>query len=168
MAKHSAKRKKALPRLAEATDLGEIFGGVPAAGAIFAEEVEAALAGVDLQTVLAEKRGGIPRPPTHKEILKAYPSPQEELDLHGSTGEEAARRTTAFIQAAIALKLLAVRIITGQGLHSEGAAVLPSVVEGCLAELQQREAIFHYSWGEKGRERSGAVEVFLLAGGKRR
>lgn len=135
--------------------------GAPAPPVVFGEEVEARLAGVDLPRVLAEKREGTPRPPTRKEILATYPAPQEELDLHGCTGPEAAGRTPAFINAVAALRLRTVRIITGKGKHSPGPAVLPPVVEAALAELQRSGRIFHYSWGPKGMERSGAVVVYL-------
>jgi DNA-nicking Smr family endonuclease len=157
MVRRSGKKKKAVPSLPEATDLGEVFGG----SAGFADEVEASLAGVDLGQVLVEKKGGVASPPTLQEQLAAYPSPQEKLDLHGCTGEEAARKTSAFINGAMALKYRTVLIVTGKGLHSEGPPVLPLVVDGCLEELRLAGRIFHYSWGVKGRDRSGAVAVFL-------
>ncbi|NTV12799.1 MAG: Smr/MutS family protein [Desulfobulbaceae bacterium] len=157
MPRHSGKKKKALPLLAEATDLSGVFG----IGVDFAEEVEASLAEVDLALVLVEKKGGVARPPTRKERLATYPPPEEELNLHGCTGEEAARKTVAFVTGAAVLRLRTVLIITGKGLHSPGPPVLPLVVDGCLEELQLAGAIFHYSWGPKGRDHSGAVAVFL-------
>lgn len=157
MPRHSGKKKKALPQLAAETDLGGVFGVV----VDFAGEVESNLAGVDLGMVLIEKKGGVARAPTLKEKLAAYPPPEEELNLHGCTGAEAAQKTTAFISGVAVLRLKTVLIITGKGLHSEGPPVLPLVVEGCLEELKLAGVIFHYSWGPKGREHSGAVEVFL-------
>lgn len=148
------KNKKVLPALSEGTAL---FGVKVA----FADEVEASLAGVDLGQVLVEKKGGVARPPTLRETLAKFPPPQEVLDLHGCTGEEAVQKTIAFINGCRALRHQTVLIITGKGLHSEGPAVLPLVVDGCLEELKLAGRILHYSWGMKGRDRGGAVTVFL-------
>jgi hypothetical protein len=157
MVRRSGKKKQVLPSLPDGADLGTLFG----VKVDFAGEVEASLAGSDLAQVLVEKRGGVARPPTLPEKLAAYPPPQEELDLHGCTGDEATRKTSAFINGVTVLRLKTVLIITGKGLHSEGPAVLPLVVDGCLAELKLAGRILHYSWGMKGRDRSGAVVVFL-------
>jgi DNA-nicking Smr family endonuclease len=161
MARRTGKSKKMPPTLPDETDLGRVFlGGKPAPPA-FTEGIKATLAGLDPDRVLEEKKGYKPRPATLKERLKAYPAPQEELDLHGSTGTEAGQRTASFINGARALKLSTVRIITGKGLHSPGSPVLPAVVETCLAELKKKGVILHYSWGTKGRDHSGAVEVYI-------
>jgi hypothetical protein len=157
MVRRSGKKKKVLTLLPAGTDLGGVFG----VKVDFAGEVEASLAGVDLGQVLVEKGGGIASPPTLQEKLASYPPPQEVLDLHGCTGEEAARKTSAFINGSAALRLKTVLIITGKGLHSEGPAVLPLLVDGCLEELKLAGRILHYSWGVKGRDRNGAVAVFL-------
>ncbi len=158
MVRRSGKKTKVLPVLPEGTDLGGVFG--PKID--FAGEVEASLAGVNLNQVLVEKRGGAARPPTLQEQLATYPPPQEELDLHGCTGDEAARKSRAFINGSLALRFKTVRIITGKGLHSTGPPGLPLVVDGCLEELKLAGRIRHYSWGVKGRDRSGAVVVFLV------
>ena len=157
MPRRSGKKKKALPQLAAGTDLSGVFG----VAVHFAGEVESSLAGVDLGQILVEKKGGVARPPTRKEKLATYPPPEEELNLHGCTGDEAARKTVAFVTGSAVLRLRTVLVITGKGLHSQGPPVLPLVVEGCLEELKQTGVIFHYSWGPKGRDYSGAVEVFL-------
>jgi len=157
MPRRPGKTKKAMPLLATDTDLGWVFG--PKVN--FAEEIESSLAGVDLEQVLVEKKGGVARPLTLKEVLAGYPPPEEELNLHGFTGAEAGQKTSAFINGAKALRHRTVLIITGKGLHSPGPPVLPLVVEVCLEELKQKDLILHYSWGQKGREHSGAVTVFL-------
>lgn len=157
MPRRSGKKKIVLPKLAAGRDLSEVFG----VAVDFAGEVENSLAKVDISQVLVEKKGGMPRHPTRKEKLAAYPPPEEELNLHGCTGDEAARKTRAFITGVAVLRLRTVLIITGKGLHSPGPPVLPLVVEGCLEELKLTGVIFHYSWGSKGRDHSGAVEVFL-------
>lgn len=157
MARRAGKTKKVLPSLPDGTDFGRVFG----LKVDFAGEVEASLAGVDLGQVLVEKRGEVARPPTLREKLAHFPPPQEVLDLHGCTGEEAARKTIAFLNGCAALRHQTVLIITGKGLHSEGPAVLPLVVDGCLEELRLAGRILHYSWGVKGRDRGGAVTVFL-------
>lgn len=157
MVRRSGKKKNVMPLLPDEADLGVVFG----VKVDFADEVEVNLAGMDLDQVLVEKRGGTVRPQTLLERVASYPPSQEELDLHGCTADEAARKTSAFINGSLALRLKTVLIITGKGLHSEGPAVLPLVVDGCLEELKTAGRILHYSWGEKGRGRSGAVVVFL-------
>jgi len=157
MGKRAGKNKKVLPPLPTGSDLGALFGS----GIVFAAEIDARLAGADLGQVLLEKKGMESRPRTLPEKLAKYPAPQEELDLHGCTGEEARGKTLAFINGGTALRLKTLLIITGKGLHSEGPPVLPLVVDGYLEELRRAGHILHYSWGEKGRDRSGAVTVFL-------
>jgi len=160
MPRRPGKKKQALPVLTAETDLGGVFG----VGVDFAGEVEASLDGVDLNQVLVEKKGGVARPLTLQEKLTAYPPPEEELNLHGCTGAEAARKATAFVTGAAVLRFKTVLIITGKGLHSPGPPVLPLVVDGCLEALKLAGVVFYYSWGPKGRDHSGAVTVYLHYG----
>ena len=95
------------------------------------------------------------------EKIRQYPPPQAELDLHGCTAPEAESKTESFIQTTRGRGLSTVRVITGKGLHSEGRAVLPDVIEAKMRELKERGAIFSYRWDKGDKEKSGALEVFL-------
>jgi DNA-nicking Smr family endonuclease len=53
------------------------------------------------------------------------------------------------------------RIITGKGLHSPGAPVLPDVVEQKLHELKEKKLIKSFEWEKKRKSASGALLVFL-------
>ncbi|MFU8819488.1 MAG: Smr/MutS family protein [Desulfurivibrio sp.] len=115
-------------------------------------------------TAQTDINGGLLRPsPT--EIIKSYPPPQEELDLHGMTAEEGEKAVRRFIEDCLSLRLATLRIITGKGLHSRGQPVLPSVTEAVLEELKQGGAILAHRWARKrqGRE-SGALIVYLPRG----
>jgi DNA-nicking Smr family endonuclease len=156
-----SRKKKTIPDIG-GEDLYAAFGVAPAHPPSFREELEENLAGQDMRVVLREK-GGLPKtPPSHREKLSAYPPPQAELDLHGFTGAEAERKTSEFIRRTATLHLRTVRIITGKGLHSEGPAVLPDLVEARLRELLADQQIFAFAWDKKAKHRSGALLVYLL------
>jgi DNA-nicking Smr family endonuclease len=153
-------KKKSIPKL-DRENLYAAFGVDAEEGIDFPEELEKNLTRQDLKAVLREKSGPRKKPLTDREKLKTYPPPQEELDLHGLTGNEAERKTAAFLRQAASLKYRTIRIITGKGLHSNGPAVLPDVVETKLKELQAEKQIFAYAWEKKEKHRSGAVLVYL-------
>jgi DNA-nicking Smr family endonuclease len=161
MPRRKRKQQKVPARLPESANLNEVFGTVAPSRARFVDEVDTHLSGADLQKVLAEKKGKKAKPPTLRERLRMYPPPQEELDLHRTTGAEAEARVIGFLNGAAALKYRTVRIITGKGLHTVGPAILPPLVEATLIELKQTGRILHYVWDKKIRERSGAVVVYL-------
>ena len=161
MSRRRPKNKQEPARLPESMDLCEVFGGDCPPRPNFANELDAHLVDADLQQVLLEKSGRKPATQTLKERLRAYPPPREELDLHGTTGAEVAAKVSGFLNAAATLNYPTVRIITGKGLHTEGPAVLPPLVEATLSELKQAGRILHYAWDKKRRERSGAVVVYL-------
>jgi len=161
MPRPKRKRKKKLVRLPEVADPGDDFGGERPARPSFVDEIDAHLSTADLLKIMAEKRGRKPTRPPLREILRHYPPPQETLDLHGTTGTEAEARVTGFINGAAALKYRTVLIITGKGLHTEGPAVLPPLVEATLTELKRTGRILHFAWDKKSREKSGAVVVYL-------
>lgn len=94
--------------------------------------------------------------------IKSYPPPQETLDLHGYTGQEAEDKARAFVMRAGRCGLQAVRIITGKGLHSPGGkAVLPDVVEQLLILLKKEGGIVAFQWDRKLKSKSGALLVYL-------
>ncbi|MFH7319696.1 Smr/MutS family protein [Desulfurivibrio sp. D14AmB] len=69
--------------------------------------------------------------------FRSYPPPQEELDLHGLTAEEAEKAIRRFVVRCREIRLTTLRIITGKGLHSPGQPVLPGVAEATLEELKR-------------------------------
>lgn len=153
------RKKKPLPRL-DNEDLNSAFG-VEGENPNFSEVLDRNLAAQDLRDVLREKRGSGRRAVSVKARLCSYPPPQDELDLHGLTGPEAERKTVDFLKTANTLKLRTIRIITGKGLHSDGPAVLPDVVEAKLQDLKTSDVIFAYQWDKKEKHKSGAVLVYL-------
>ncbi len=161
MPRPKRKHKPKPARLPEEIDPGEIFGAVALDPPRFVDEIDAHLNRADLRKVLAEKKGRKPKPASLQEKLRHYPPPQEILDLHGTTGAEAEARVIGFINAAAALKHRTIRLITGKGLHTEGPAVLPPLVEAALLELKRSGRILHYAWDKKYRDRSGSVVVYL-------
>lgn len=129
----------------------------------FEQLVEASLAGVDRDTLLREKtdhpaEGG---PVTLRRLLRNYPLPQESLDLHGCSVEQALQKTETFIGKARKKGKRTLMIIVGKGLHSDGRPVLPDAVEGKIIDLKRRNQVLAFEW-EKGKKRkSGALIVYL-------
>lgn len=141
-------------------DLPSLFGGKGVEKS-FAELVEESLAATGSQPALRDKKLGRQRRRSEAARIRAYPAPQEELDLHGLTGSEATVRIDNFIRTARGKGLQTLRIITGKGLHSEGPAVLPEVAEHKLSEIKERGLLLAYRWEKKKREKSGSVIAYL-------
>jgi len=159
--KMARKKKKSIPKLGD-ENLFETFGVTVEKSPSFSEVLENNLGQQDMGSILKEKAGPAKKPLSDREKLKTYPPAQEELDLHGKTGVEAERETAKFIGTMASLKHRTVRIITGKGLHSDGPAVLPDVVETKLNEMKNEKRIFDFVWEKKEKHKSGAVIVYLL------
>ncbi len=99
------------------------------------------------------------RPPTEK--IKVYPPPQLDLDLHGYTAAEADNATELFIRNARLKGILTLRIIVGKGLHSQGKAVLPDLIERRIIELKKLDWVLGFSWEKKDKRKSGALIIYL-------
>ncbi|MBC8317751.1 MAG: Smr/MutS family protein [Desulfobulbaceae bacterium] len=99
--------------------------------------------------------------PQVRSMREDPPAPQKEIDLHGFTGPEAEIRVESFIQSALHERLIMLRIITGKGLHSPGAPVLPDIVEQKLSDLKEKKRIKDFHWEKKQKSVSGALLVFL-------
>ena len=155
-----ARKKKTIPKLGN-ENFHSTFGVTPKNSPDFVEELENNLAQQDMSSILKEKAGPDQAPLSDREKRKSYPHPQDELDLHGKTGPEAERKTAAFIGETAGLRLRTIRIITGKGLHSDGPAVLPDVVESKLKELQAENQIFDFVWDKGEKHKSGSVIVYL-------
>ena len=74
---------------------------------------------VELEDDSAFLRPGLPRD-ILKKLKRTHWVVQDELDLHGMTGDEAAIETAAFIAACRKRGLRCVRIVHGKGLRSPG------------------------------------------------
>lgn len=104
-------------------------------------------------------------PLTVRERIKTYPAPHLELDLHGSTAPEAEKRTESFIENAHRENIRTVRIIVGKGLHSEGKAILPDVVEKKIIRLKRKNWLLGFEWEKKDKRKSSALIVYLVPQG---
>ncbi|MFZ5774903.1 MAG: Smr/MutS family protein [Thermodesulfobacteriota bacterium] len=116
----------------------------------------------DFPGVLFEKgEAGEVGPFSVTEAIRLAPPPQESLDLHGNTAEEAELRLTNFLDRARHHRLRSVLVITGRGLHSPAGSVLREVVETQLRLMRQDGTILAFRWEKRTKERSGAVIVYL-------
>ncbi len=94
-------------------------------------------------------------------ILSTYPPPQETLDLHGLTEEQAISEVTSFINREASNRTKTVRIITGKGLHSENGPVLRNSIELFAHQLIREGKILAWKWEKKIKEKSGAAIFYL-------
>lgn len=94
--------------------------------------------------------------------VQGYPPPQESLDLHGCTAEEAEKQVQILLASARRQGLKTVEIVTGKGLHSPGGkAVLPDVVEQFLLLAKKQGDIAGFRWEKRLKVKSGVVFVYL-------
>jgi DNA-nicking Smr family endonuclease len=150
-------------------DLYVLFGGEERRET-FAEIMEESLAADNFQAGVQEKRETPARDrllPIH-ERLRKFPGPQAKIDLHGCTAREAELKTEAFVRTACKKGLRTIRVITGKGLHSEGEAVLPVVVEDRLRALKREKMVLACRWEGGSRTSSGSVLVYLDTLGRMR
>lgn len=93
-------------------------------------------------------------------LVKGFPDPQRELDLHGLSVPEALFEVSRFISQATTHRIRTVRIITGRGLHSKNmVSVLPEEIEKKLASLKREHKILAFK-----RERTGgSFAVYLIS-----
>ncbi|NDY72993.1 hypothetical protein DO021_16360 [Desulfobacter hydrogenophilus] len=102
-----------------------------------------------------------PKPMPLKRRLKRYPPPEANLDLHGFTAIGAQLKARSFISSAHVQGFFTLRIIVGKGLHSEGAPVLPHVVEDLLKEMKKENIVLYFKWEGAKKSKFGAVLVYL-------
>lgn len=87
--------------------------------------------------------------------------PQDTLDLHGLTKNEAMARLEFFVQHARRRAMRCIRIITGKGLHSQAGPVLKDAAERKVIELKRNGEIKGFRWEKRSKTRSGALLVRL-------
>ena len=94
-----------------------------------------------------------------KQVARGQLTPEDQIDLHGLTVDEATTRVNFFLENAAFQGFKTVLIITGKGLHSEKGPVLRKAVEALLTHNSQRVV----EWGVAPRPYGGdgALMVFL-------
>ena len=85
--------------------------------------------------------------------------PEDELDLHGLSVDEARTKTRFFLQNAVFQGLHTVLLITGKGLHSADGPVLRSAMEKFLSE--NNELVVEWGVAPRRYGGDGALVVFL-------
>ena len=100
-----------------------------------------------------------------KQVERGQLKPEDELDLHGMTVNEATGKVLFFLQNAIFQGFSTVILITGKGLNSEGDPVLRSAMERLLNEKKEQVV----EWGVAPRRYGGegALVVFLRQPGQK-
>ncbi len=100
-----------------------------------------------------------------KQVERGQLLPEDELDLHGLTADEATAKILFFLQNAISRGLCTVLVITGKGLHSEEGPVLRSATERVLSEKKNQVV----EWGVAPRRYGGegALVIFLRQSGQK-
>lgn len=95
-----------------------------------------------------------------RQIRRGIVAVTRQLDLHGLTREEALLELPRFLRYAAAKGERAVLVITGQGNHSAGEAVLQQAVAAWLREAG-REIVLEYAPAPREMGGNGAFVVFL-------
>lgn len=113
------------------------------------------------EKVYEEYKKNHTRPLTPGERLQEYPPPQAELDLHGCTAAEAEKKAEIFVGNARRRGIRTLRVIVGKGLHSNGKAVLPDLIQTKMIQLKRRQWILSFKWENKDKRKSGALIVYL-------
>ncbi|MFP4562534.1 MAG: Smr/MutS family protein [Spirochaetia bacterium] len=84
--------------------------------------------------------------------------PEDSIDLHGMTAEEAVRTLAGFLETSRKRGLRKVLVIHGRGLHSRESPVLP----GRVRDFLKRSAVTgEYGYADKRHGGSGATWVVL-------
>lgn len=131
---------------------GEIFDEIQELMEFYASKEAIHLARQEKENKPKEKSAGT--------LVKGFPLPQRELDLHGFNVTEALFELGRFINIAIQQHLRTVRIITGKGLHSKNmVSVLPQEVEKKLAQLRRDGKILAFKREKTG----GSFAVYLIS-----
>jgi DNA-nicking Smr family endonuclease len=128
----------------------------------FEELLRKSLSNCHFQQALEEKTMAAKPPIPVSRLIKHWPSPQEEIDLHHCTAQQAESAVLSFLAKAAAMPLLTVRIIVGKGFHSKGEAILPGLVENLLHQSKKRNQILTFRWENKNiKAKSGAIIVYF-------
>lgn len=105
----------------------------------------------------ATKKRAAPR--RMRQVERGQLLPEDELDLHGLSVDEARTKTRFFLQNAVFQGLSTVLLITGKGLHSADGPVLRSAMEKFLSE--NNELVVEWGVAPRRYGGEGALVVFL-------
>ena len=100
-----------------------------------------------------------------KQVERGQLKPEDQLDLHGMTIDEATAKVLFFLQNAISQGFSTVLLITGKGLHSEVGPVLRSAMESLLN--QKKEQVVEWGVAPRRYGGEGALVVFLRQSGQK-
>lgn len=107
----------------------------------------------DIESALEEKSAGeFISEESIGEIVKDYPRPQKEIDLHQMTGSEGQVNINNFIQTAKKQNLRTVRVITGKG-----SGVILELAERVLSSMKNNGEIFSFKKEKTG----GSFVVYI-------
>lgn len=107
----------------------------------------------DVEAALEEKSAGeFISEESIGEMVKEYPHPQKEIDLHQMTGSEGQVNINSFIQTAKKQNLRTVRVITGKG-----SGVILETAERILSSLKRNREILSFKKEKTG----GSFIVYL-------
>jgi len=113
---------------------------------------------IEIEEDHAFLRPGLPREVIRK-LRRSHWVVQDEIDLHGLTGDEAALRTAAFLADCGKRGLRCLRIVHGKGLRSHNRE---PVLKGRIRKLLARRAdVLAYAEPRPSDGGSGAVIVLL-------
>jgi DNA-nicking Smr family endonuclease len=113
---------------------------------------------IEIEEDHAYLRPGLPREVLRK-LRRVHWVVQDELDLHGLTGDEAALATARFLAESTRLGLRCLRIIHGKGLGSHNRE---PVLKGRIRKLLARKSeVLAYSEPPPAHGGGGAVIVLL-------
>lgn len=113
---------------------------------------------IEIEEDHAYLRPGLPREVLRK-LRRVHWVVQEELDLHGLTGDEAALATARFLAASVRLGLRCLRIVHGKGLGSRNRE---PVLKGRIRKLLARKSeVLAFAEPPPAHGGSGAVIVLL-------
>jgi DNA-nicking Smr family endonuclease len=105
-------------------------------------------------------RPGLPRDILRK-LRRTHWAIQDDLDLHGLTGDEAVEATAAFLADCKRRGLRCVRIVHGKGLRSKGRE--PVLKRRVRRQLMRRSEVLAYVEPRQVHGGGGAVVVLLEA-----
>lgn len=116
---------------------------------------------IEIEEDHAYLRPGLPREVLRK-LRRAHWVVQDEIDLHGLSGDEAALETARFLAGCVRRGLRCLRIVHGKGLRSRNRE---PVLKGRIRKLLARRAeVLAFAEPRAADGGSGAVIVLLDAG----
>lgn len=95
------------------------------------------------------------------EKIKDYPPVQKTKDLHGTTSLDVEKNIRNFISESKLHGIKTVKIITGKGIHSKTAPIIPEFSWDILVKLKRENKITYMKWDKKNNPLSGSIIVFI-------